>query len=385
MKILITGGAGFIGSHLARHLLSLGHDLTILDNFLPQVHSKKTALFSDLAPDVRLISGDVADPVVFRSALEGQQCVVHYAAETGTGQSMYEIARYERTNVAGTALLYDLLAKTKRDTVERIVVASSRAIYGEGAYRCELDGVVYPHPRSVGDKQAGNFDPLCPICGGACKTVPTSETAPHQPASFYGLTKQVQEQMALLFGGTLRIPTVALRYQNVYGPGQSLQNPYTGILAIFSNLARTGQTIQVFEDGLESRDFVYVDDVVRATTACIRNEIRGCHVVNVGSGERTTVLEVARQVNSYYRAGSELKITGVFREGDIRHGLADLSLAQHLLGYEPRWKFESGLKQFLEWANESEPTTGGYEQSLLELKGRGLLSEGARHFIPSTR
>ncbi|MGA9672211.1 MAG: NAD-dependent epimerase/dehydratase family protein [Terracidiphilus sp.] len=376
MKILITGGAGFIGSHLARHLLSLGHDLTILDNFLPQVHSKETALFSDLAPDVRLISGDVADPTLLGPALEGQRCVVHYAAETGTGQSMYEVARYERTNVAGTALLYDLLAKTKRNTVERIVVASSRAIYGEGAYRCELDGVVYPKPRSEGDKRAGLFDPLCPSCGGACQTVPTPESAPYQPASFYGLTKQVQEQMALFFGASLRIPTVALRYQNVYGPGQSLQNPYTGILAIFSNLARTGQTIQVFEDGLESRDFVYVDDVVSATTACIRDEIQGCHAVNVGSSERTTVLDVARQVNDYFGGRSELKTTGAFREGDIRHGLADLSLAQRLFGYEPQWKFEDGVQQFLEWANESEPTGGGYEQSLLELKGRGLLHEG---------
>src|SRR5215469_5350741 len=376
MKILITGGAGFIGTHLSRHLLALGHQLTILDNFLPQVHAGKAELAPDVAPHARLIKADVADANAFEAALAGVQCVVHLAAETGTGQSMYEVARYGRTNLTGTVLLYDLMAKMPSHKVERIVVASSRSIYGEGAYRCDKDGIVYPVSRSSEDKKAGYYDPLCPECAGVCVTVPTPESAPFRPSSFYGLTKQVQEQTVLLFGQVLRISSFALRYQNVYGPGQSLQNPYTGILAIFSNLARMGRPIHVFEDGLESRDFVYVDDVVRATTACIRNEIRGCHVVNVGSGERTTVLEVARQVNSYYRAGSELKITGVFREGDIRHGLGDLSLAQRLLGYQPRWKFESGLKQFLEWANESEPTTGGYEQSLLELKDRGLLSEG---------
>lgn len=374
MKILITGGAGFIGLRLTRHLLAMGHEITVLDNFLPQVHAGRTALPHDLVDDVRLISGDVADPAVLRSGLEGQQCMVHYAAETGTGQSMYEVARYERTNVAGTALLYELLAKNS-NALERIVVASSRAIYGEGAYRCELDGLIYPLPRPVEDKQAGRFDPVCPHCGAACQSTPTLESAPYQPSSFYGLTKQVQEQMALMFGQVFKVPTIALRYQNVYGPGQSLQNPYTGILAIFSNLARAGLPIQIFEDGLESRDFVYIDDVVRATAACINEDIRGYHAVNVGSGERTTVLSVAEQISAFYGDRSQLKITGAFREGDIRHGRADLSLAQRLLAYTPQTRFCDGLRHFLEWANESAPIETGYEQSLQELKNHGLLSE----------
>jgi dTDP-L-rhamnose 4-epimerase len=377
MKILITGGAGFIGTHLSRHLLALGHELTILDSFLPQVHAGNTELAADIAPHARLVKGDIADADAFKDGLAGVQCVVHLAAETGTGQSMYEVARYERTNLTGTALLYDLIAKMPGHGVERIVVASSRSIYGEGAYRCDKDGIVYPVPRSSEDKQAGYYDPLCPKCGGVCVTVPTPESAPFQPSSFYGLTKQVQEQIVLLFGQVLRISSFALRYQNVYGPGQSLQNPYTGILAIFSNLARTGRPIHVFEDGVESRDFVYIDDVVQATTTCVVGDAIGRHAVNVGSGERTSVLDVAWGVNTFYGGRSVVERTGAFREGDIRHGVADLTHARSLLGYNPQWKFRDGLRRFLQWANESEPSTGGYEQSLSEMRQRGLLHERA--------
>lgn len=373
MNILITGGAGFIGTHLSRHLLALGHQITVLDNFLPQVHAGNRSAAADVAAHIRLVVGDVADPAALKDALDGAQCVVHLAAETGTGQSMYEVARYERTNLAGTALLYDLLAKTPGHRVDRIVVASSRSIYGEGAYRCVRDGIVYPLSRPSADKADGHFDPLCPMCGGSCETAPTPESAPFQPSSFYGLTKQVQEQTVLMFGQVLGIPSFALRYQNVYGPGQSLQNPYTGILAIFSNLARTGRPINVFEDGAESRDFVFIDDVVRATTASVVADLRGCHTVNVGSGERTNVLEVAQGVNSFYGGHSAVETTGAFREGDIRHGMADLKHAHALLGYDPQWKFRDGLKRFLDWAAESDPSVAGYEESLAEMRKRGLL------------
>lgn len=378
MKILITGGAGFIGQHLTRHLLTLNHEITILDNFLDQVHAGNRLLQGDLGKRVRLIVGDVADPASLRLALEGQDCIVHLAAETGTGQSMYEISRYERTNIAGTALLFEFLSKEKRSQIGRIVIASSRAIYGEGAYSCDHDGVVYPISRSVEEKRAGQFDPLCPKCGNACQTIPTPETAPYQPSSFYGLTKQVQEQMALMFGQVLGIPTVALRYQNVYGPGQSLQNPYTGILAIFSNLAGAGRPIHVFEDGKESRDFVYIHDVVAATVASVTEKnIRGVHAVNVGSGERTTVLDVAQQTNAFYGGRSEIKITGDFREGDIRHGEADLGLARSLLGYAASCRFDEGLRNFLEWARINASDEKNYERSLQELKELGLLHRNA--------
>ena len=373
MKILITGGAGFIGTRLTRDLLLTGHEITILDDFLPQVHGGRTALAPDIAASVRLVTGNVANVSALRDALAGIECVVHLAAETGTGQSMYEVVRYERANLGGSAALYEILANTPRLKVQKIVVASSRAIYGEGAYRCDRDGVVYPASRSSKEKQLGMFDPVCPLCGGACSTIPTPETAPLQPTSYYGLTKQVQEQTALLFGRALEIPTFALRYQNVYGPGQSLHNPYTGILAIFSNLARTSRKIRIFEDGAESRDFVHVGDVVRATKACITTSAGGCHSFNVGSSERTTVLDVAKQVNAYFGGLSEVEITGAFREGDIRHGMADLTLIRKVIGYEPQCGFAEGLRTFLDWATGHTPEAAGYERSLAEMRDRGLL------------
>ena len=279
-KVLITGGAGFIGTHVARRLLQSGHQVTILDNFSPQIHGDITDLPADLRDDAKLIRGDVRDPEIWEKALVDCEVVLNLAAETGTGQSMYEVSRYEQVNVAGTANLYQALASNPQRRVERIVVASSRSIYGEGAYRCPNEGLVYPVSRSTADKLAGHFDPLCPVCGGACDSVPTPEQAPFQPSSFYGLTKQVQEQMTLLFGDALGIPSFALRYQNVLGPGQSLKNPYTGILAVFSNLARAGSEMNVFEDGMESRDFVYIDDVVQATTTCVESKMDGVDVLN---------------------------------------------------------------------------------------------------------
>jgi dTDP-L-rhamnose 4-epimerase len=375
LKVLITGGAGFIGTRLARALLSDGHAVTLVDNFSPQIHGGNTSLPADLEKEVRLVRGDVRDANVWATTLPGHQAVVNLAAETGTGQSMYEVVQYEQVNISGTALLYELVAKNAGMGVERIVVASSRAIYGEGAYQCPTHGLIYPQPRSSADKKLGLFDPLCPQCDGPCASVATPETAPFQPSSFYGITKQVQEQMTLLFGKVLGIPSFALRYQNVYGPGQSLNNPYTGILAIFSNLARAGADINVFEDGLESRDFVYIDDVVRATAACLGSEVTQPYSLNVGSGERITVKQIAQAVNQFFGGRSTVSVSGAFREGDIRHGLADLSKAAEILKYHPQTAFAEGLKNFLGWAQEHEPEANAYERSLEEMKQRGLLHE----------
>lgn len=373
MDVLITGGAGFIGTHVARCLLAQGHSITILDKFLPQVHGTRQELAADLQGHVRLVRGDVADPLALEAALLDAQCVIHLAAETGTGQSMYEVSRYSRTNLTGTAELCDCLVRRAGKKLERMVVASSRAIYGEGAYRCPEHGVVYPRPRPGKEKERRLFDPVCPVCGGECVSIPTPESAPFQPSSFYGLTKQMQEQTILMFGDVLGIPSVALRFQNVFGPGQSLQNPYTGILAIFSNLARRGQTIRIFEDGMESRDFVYIDDVVAAISACVSLPLGGCHALNVGSGQRISVLEVAKAISEFHAGASEIRITGDFREGDIRHGFADLTQVGAVLQYRPQWSFGEGLRRFLEWALESVPEESGYERSLVEMKERGLL------------
>jgi dTDP-L-rhamnose 4-epimerase len=349
MKILITGGAGFIGQHLARFLLQRGLSVSILDSFIPQVHGDVGHLPLDLARDVRLVRGDVADPAALKNALQGVE------------------------RIDGTAQLFEILANSPYRNIDRVVVASSRAIYGEGTYRCERDGLVFPQPRSVAKKQEGSFDPVCPVCKGPSTAVATAENAPPQPSSFYGLTKLTQEQMVLLFGEVLRIPSVALRYQNVYGPGQSLQNPYTGILAIFSNLARAGEPICVFEDGKESRDFVYIDDVVAATATALLTPLEGCHSVNIGSGERTTVLQIAEQINAYFGQRSKVQVTGAFRQGDIRHGFADLTRAHQVLDYRPTADFRDGLQRFLTWTEESEASTAGYEHSLAEMRERGLL------------
>jgi dTDP-L-rhamnose 4-epimerase len=375
MNILITGGAGFIGTHLSRALLQRGHSVTALDNFSPQIHGNNVDLPSDLREQVRLVRGDVRDASVWASSVRGHQAIVNLAAETGTGQSMYEITKYEQVNVAGTSLLYDLLAGSPRHGVERIVVASSRAIYGEGAYECQEHGLVYPGSRSSLDKTNGFYDPVCPACGGHCSSVSTSEGAPFQPSSLYGLTKQVQEQMTLLFARTMNIPSIALRLQNVYGPGQSLKNPYTGILAIFSNQARANEPIYIFEDGKESRDFVYITDVVEAICRSIEIPFEGAAAVNVGTGVPVSVSQVVDGIVNYFQSESQVSLPGSFREGDIRHACADTTRLQQMLDFVPVCKFSEGIRKFLGWATTQDLYGRDYERSLAEMRERGMLHD----------
>jgi len=379
MKVLITGGAGFIGSRLAKRLASSGAKVTILDNLNEQIHGQGASFPDDLRSVAHCVQGDIRDRSLLAQVIPGQEVIVHFAAETGTGQSMYAVEHYEDVNIRGTAVLLDILVNERSPSLRKLVVASSRAIYGEGRYRCSFHGDVYPKARTVSAMSKGHFEPFCPVCAEPVQVMPTAEDTPFSPSSFYGITKQMQEQMVIMFAGALGIDGFALRYQNVYGPGQSLSNPYTGILAVFSNLVRQGNPINIFEDGQESRDFVYVDDVVEATALCIAPQVRGIHSLNVGSGIRTSVFDVAQAIVNYFNANVAVRVTGDFRIGDIRHNVADISSIRTLTGFTPKWSFNEGLHQFLSWAAHNETYDAGYERSLAELKERGLFSVGAKN------
>lgn len=374
-RVLITGGAGFIGSHIALKLLDLGYDVTILDSLSKQVHGehpeRTSPLYLSIKDKVRFIKGSVTSTKDWLMALAEQEAVIHLAAETGTGQSMYDVAHYVDTNIGGTALLIDILTNTAH-SVKRVVVAESRAIYGEGKYHCPKCGDVYPLERKDEDMCHGDFECKCPKCGSRINLVATTEDSAVHPSSVYGITKQVQGQLIHLCCKSIGVESVSFRYQNVYGPGQSLTNPYTGILSIFSTRIKSHKEINIFEDGLESRDFVYIDDVVNATIAGLEVPEANGHVFNIGTGIATNVLTVAKTLCKYYCIDVPLKVSGNYRLGDIRHNYADISLAKRILGFEPKWTFDKGIKQFTEWVNQQELQKDNYEASLEEMKQKGL-------------
>lgn len=373
-NILITGGAGFIGSNLAKELISYGHKVTILDNFLPQIHAGNKEIDPELKDKVTVITGDVTNKTAFYDALNGKDCVIHLAAETGTGQSMYDIARYTEVNIQGTAILCDYMVN-ESNQLKTVIVASSRSIYGEGKYLSPEFGPVYPKGRTYSNVKE-SFDVACPVSGRYdLQLCATDEASLIHPSSFYGITKQVQEQMVILAAKLKNIKAFALRFQNVYGPGQSLKNPYTGILSVFSRLALKNEGLNIFEDGLESRDFVYIKDVVKSLISCLQYEGEGQHILNVGSGVATPVLDVAREIVSYLKSSSAIEVSGAFREGDIRHNYADLSEVRKVLQFEPEWSFKQGLHSFLDWVLRQEDipaTLDDYKHSIKELKDRGL-------------
>lgn len=374
-KILITGGAGFIGSRLALRLHERGYAVTVLDNLSPQIHTSNpddSVLYQSIKDKVNFIRGDVTCRSDMERALAGQQIVVHYAAETGTGQSMYQIERYCTVNVGGTSLMLDLLANTD-NAVERVVIASSRSVYGEGKYLSAEQGAVYPGHRAADAMSAGQFDVTYPGCSAPLALAATDEESKLHPSSVYGITKQVQEQLVMTVCPSLDITAVALRYQNVYGPGQSLSNPYTGILSIFSNLIMGGKPINIFEDGKESRDFVYVDDVVEATLLGIEKDEAANQVFNVGAGEAVDVMTVARTLCRKLGAEVPITVSGNFRIGDIRHNYASLEKISGLLGFKPAYDFERGISLFCAWAAGSGAVPSDYDASLREMREKGLL------------
>lgn len=370
-KILITGGAGFIGSNLSLKLISMGYKVTVLDNLSEQIHGHSSKLFKSIDGKVNFIKGDVRNAEDWHQSLKNQDIVVHLAAETGTGQSMYEVQKYVDVNINGTAIFLDYLVN-KPHSVKKVIIASSRAIYGEGMYECPSHGLIFPDARKESDLLNGDFEPKCSICKKNLSLLPTDENAKIHPSSVYGITKQNQEQMILNVCKSINIPAVAFRYQNVYGPGQSLQNPYTGILSIFSTQIRNGNNINVFEDGLESRDFVYIDDVVNATILGIEKQEADFEIFNVGNGKAISVLKVAEFLKKYYQSDIEIEVSGNFRLGDIRHNVADITKIKHQLGFQPEYDFEQGILRFAKWVNEQEIHEDHYLKSIQEIKDKGL-------------
>ncbi|HVN62629.1 MAG TPA: SDR family NAD(P)-dependent oxidoreductase [Gaiellaceae bacterium] len=348
--VLITGGAGFIGSHLADTLLASGYRVRALDNLTEQVHEGR-ARPSYLSSEVDLVVGDVRDATAVGRALEGADAVVHLAARVGVGQSMYEPAEYTSTNELGTAVLCEALAERP---MRKLLVASSMSVYGEGTGPA----------RTREQLERGDWEPA----GGF---VPTPETKQPELASVYALSKFQQERLCLLFGSAYGVPTVALRLFNTYGPRQALSNPYTGVLAIFASRLLNGRPPLIFEDGLQRRDFVSVHDVAEAFALALDSPAADGRVLNVGSGSSVTVLELAERLAAVMGVDIRPEATGRYRVGDIRHCFADISLARELLGYEPRVELEDGVAELVEWL-AGQPAVDRVDAAAEELSSRGL-------------
>jgi dTDP-L-rhamnose 4-epimerase len=374
-NVLITGGAGFIGSKLALTLVNKGHKVTVLDNLSSQIHSdnfNNSPLYNSIKDKVEFIHGDVRNYSDWKKAIINQNIIVHLAAETGTGQSMYEINKYVEVNISGTSHLLDYMANEPHN-IKKVVIASSRAIYGEGRYKCAEDGFVFPESRKEQDMKNGQFEPRCPLCNKVVDLVATDEQSKINPCSIYGITKYNQEQMVLVACNSLGVDAASLRFQNVYGPGQSLSNPYTGILSIFSTRILNNNPINVFEDGLESRDFVYIDDVIDATLLVMFEKSAKSTSYNIGSGQSTSVDLVANTLKSAYKSDIDIIVSGNFRVGDIRHNKADISKAQKDLGFKPKVMFEQGVELFSNWVKQQEIQEDNYDQSVIDLKQKGLM------------
>lgn len=375
MRILVTGGAGFIGSWLVESLVKQRDTVTVVDALTPQVHGAVPHLDLDWAQDgtVEFIRGDIRDKELLEDVLGRVEAVVHLAAETGTGQSMYRIAHYYAVNQQAVAQLFEAIG-TRHRHIRRVVLASSRSIYGEGAYRLG-NQLMVPSPRDAQRMKAGEFEPTGP--GGEPLTlVPTAETVTPRPASVYAATKLANETLGRIFSEAYGVPVIALRFQNVYGERQSLRNPYTGILSIFANRMRQQLPINVFEDGLESRDFVHVSDVVRAIGLALSKPSDGFHVINIGSGVPTSVMDIAQTLRKTLASISQLTVTGDFRAGDIRHCYADLRRAGKFLDFEPQVGIADGLKRFCEWVETQPVVTDESTKAMDELARLGLGRSG---------
>mgnify|MGYP000138543790 FL=1 len=370
-RILVTGGAGFIGSHVVDELVSAGYEVTVLDSLEPQVHGPARTPPPYLNPKARTVWADLAaDGDVLDRLLPETDAVIHLAAVVGVSQSMYEISRYVRANTAGTAVLLEKLTRF-RDRVRKLVVASSMSVYGEGAYRCPNCGPAYPRSRPEAQLAARDWEPRCPACSAVLEPRPTPEEKPLMPESVYAITKRDQEELALTVGRAYQIPTVALRFFNVYGPRQALSNPYTGVAAIFSARLLNGRPPVVYEDGRQTRDFVHVRDVARACRLALERDGANYEAVNIGTGRPVSVLEVARTLARALGRPIEPEVAGRYRAGDIRHCYADITRARRLLGFEPEVTFEAGMAGLAAWVAH-QAAEDRWAEAAAELERRGL-------------
>ena len=367
MNVLVTGGAGFIGSHLVDRLVELGHEVVVVDSLEPQVHAAKPGY---LNPKAAYVFKDIRNEQALREAVKDVEVIFHEAAAVSVGQSMYQVSRYVAVNTMATAQLLHLLVNEEHG-VKKLIVASSMSIYGEGAYACADCGVVYPVLRTEQQLAQRQWEMSCPRCGNIVKPIPTGEAKPLQPTSIYAITKRDQEEMCLTVGRAYGIPTVALRYFNVYGTRQSLNNPYTGVCAIFSARIKNDHAPLIFEDGLQSRDFVSVHDIVSANILALKRAAANYEAFNVGTGRSTTILGIAETLMKLYGKELHPEIATTYRAGDIRHCFADISKLRTKLGFRPSVEFEAGMQELVAWG-EHEEAVDKFDEAHHELVQRGL-------------
>ena len=367
--VLVTGGAGFIGSHLVDALLARGERVRVLDNLDPLAHRGGVPAHLDRAAELQV--GDLCDPRAVGQALVGVDRVFHLGGVVGNGESMINVRRAVDANSAGTATLMEAVLE-RRDRVRRLVVASSMVVYGEGSYACSEHGHRAPALRSGEQLRRREWEPRCDRCGRELTPVATVEDAPLRPTSVYGITKRDQEELVLVLGRAYELETVALRYLNVYGPRQALGNPYTGVAAIFAARLLNGRAPLVFEDGGQIRDLVHVSDVVAGTLAAMDAPAAPTHAINIATGRRVRVVELARAIARALGSQVEPEVTGEFRAGDIRHCFADVRLASRLLGFEAGHSLERGLPELAEWVAAQQVEERGDEAVAL-LRQRGLV------------
>ncbi|PIQ98138.1 MAG: nucleoside-diphosphate-sugar epimerase [Nitrospinae bacterium CG11_big_fil_rev_8_21_14_0_20_56_8] len=355
-KILVTGGAGFIGSHTVDALIEeRGYSVRVYDNLTPQVHGPGADRPAYLHPDAEFIKGDVRDRESLKKAVEGCAIVIHDAAEVGVGQSMYSIDQYISTNVQGTGVLWDILVNEKH-TVEKVLVASSMSLYGEGRYFCKEHGRLCLEPRPEAQLREEQWEMRCPSCGRELEPLPTDETKELDCTSVYAQSKKDQEVYSLMIGRAHRVPTVACRYFNCYGPRQSLNNPYTGAAAIFCSAVMNGKPPLIYEDGLQIRDMIHVKDLVRGKLTVLENSAADYGIFNIGTGKPTSILKLAETLIDLCGKSFRPNVIKKFRNGDIRHCYADISRIRSL-GFEPRLSIQEGLEDLVRWSRDQEATS----------------------------